>query len=251
MATKTNTQAALNTYELQRLIDHITNCLHERSHSAAHAALLWFEKIAACDGLILCQVHRSNSILIDKIINISYCSKWVDIYRDLNFQRIDPVLEFSFDKTDIFRWSHAYESCDKLEVKDFIEAAQDFGLRNGFTYCITTQDKANKDKDLVTLCSLSTDHHALPETTAYILKSILPALNIAISNTVLPQPSTLTKRELETLKWAEKGKTAWEISRLLHISESTAKFHLSNIYRKLNVTTRAQAISHAIHVGWL
>jgi DNA-binding CsgD family transcriptional regulator len=32
-----------------------------------------------------------------------------------------------------------------------------------------------------------------------------------------------------------------EIARLLWVSEQTVKFHLSNIYRKLNVTNRTQA----------
>jgi len=246
-----NVQAALDAQVLQRLVDHITNCLCERSHSAASAALVWLQEMVDCEGLILCQFHRNNYMCIEQIINISYSLEWVDIYRDQDFQRIDPVLGFSLDKTDIFRWSHAYKGYDKLGAKVFIEAAQDFGLMDGFAYSITTQDKSDKDKNLATICSLSTDSPVLPETTVYIIKSILPALNIAISNPVLPPPNPLTKRELETLKWAEKGKTAWEIGRLLYISEPTVKFHLANIYRKLNVTTRAQAISHAIHIGWL
>lgn len=58
--------------------------------------------------------------------------------------------------------------------------------------------------------------------------------------------NTLTKREKDVLCWAAEGKTAWEIGAILSISERTVKFHLSNIYRKLGVHTRAQALMTAI-----
>ena len=58
-----------------------------------------------------------------------------------------------------------------------------------------------------------------------------------------------TVREKETLKWAYEGKTAWEIGIILSISERTVKFHLNNIYQKLNVTNRSQAVAKAIRYG--
>ena len=61
----------------------------------------------------------------------------------------------------------------------------------------------------------------------------------------------LTTRELDVLAWAAEGKTAWEIGKILSISERTVKFHLSNIYRKLGVTTRAQALVSAIKMDIL
>ncbi|WP_414121882.1 helix-turn-helix transcriptional regulator [Vreelandella titanicae] len=36
---------------------------------------------------------------------------------------------------------------------------------------------------------------------------------------------------------------------MLTVSEGTVTFHLSNIYRKLDVTNRAQAIAAAAHQG--
>jgi len=60
------------------------------------------------------------------------------------------------------------------------------------------------------------------------------------------QINDLTKRERTVLLWAMEGKSAWEIGVILSISESTVKFHLSNIYRKFGVNTRAQAIVHAV-----
>jgi len=57
---------------------------------------------------------------------------------------------------------------------------------------------------------------------------------------------SLTKRERVVLHWATEGKSAWEIGVILSISENTVKFHFGNIYKKLGVRTRAQAVVQAI-----
>lgn len=52
----------------------------------------------------------------------------------------------------------------------------------------------------------------------------------------------LSKKETEVLSWVEEGKTNWEVSIILGISERTVKFHLSNIFKKYQVSNRIQAI---------
>lgn len=59
----------------------------------------------------------------------------------------------------------------------------------------------------------------------------------------------LTPKELEVLRWAAEGKTVWEISRIRSISQATVKFHLQNIYGKLQVNNRVQATGEAIRRG--
>ena len=61
--------------------------------------------------------------------------------------------------------------------------------------------------------------------------------------------SGLTKREQEVLSVLTKGLTNKEIADSLCISEKTVKTHLNNIFRKLNVTRRLQAILYAISRG--
>ena len=60
----------------------------------------------------------------------------------------------------------------------------------------------------------------------------------------------LTTRELEILQLVARGSTNGEIARRLWVTEQTVKFHLSNIYRKLEVGNRTQA-SHYAHVNGL
>ena len=52
----------------------------------------------------------------------------------------------------------------------------------------------------------------------------------------------LTKREIEILKLIALGKNNENIANDLNISTLTVKTHVSNIYRKINVPNRIQAI---------
>jgi DNA-binding NarL/FixJ family response regulator len=51
----------------------------------------------------------------------------------------------------------------------------------------------------------------------------------------------LTRRELEILKLVAEGHSNSQLARMLWVTEQTVKFHLSNIYRKLNVANRTEA----------
>jgi DNA-binding NarL/FixJ family response regulator len=51
----------------------------------------------------------------------------------------------------------------------------------------------------------------------------------------------LTRRELEILKHVAEGNSNAQVARMLWVTEQTVKFHLSNIYRKLDVANRTEA----------
>jgi DNA-binding NarL/FixJ family response regulator len=72
----------------------------------------------------------------------------------------------------------------------------------------------------------------------------------AASVSVAARPrSGLTGRERSILQAVATGMTTAAISRELWISEHTIKFHLTNIYRKLEVGGRAGAIRYALEHG--
>jgi DNA-binding NarL/FixJ family response regulator len=67
---------------------------------------------------------------------------------------------------------------------------------------------------------------------------------------VVGEQSPLTSRELEVLQLVASGATNGEIAQKLWVTEQTVKFHLSNVYRKLEVGNRTEA-SHYAHVNGL
>jgi DNA-binding NarL/FixJ family response regulator len=54
-------------------------------------------------------------------------------------------------------------------------------------------------------------------------------------------PGGLTRRELEILKLVAEGHSNAALARMLWVTEQTVKFHLSNVYRKLEVANRTEA----------
>ena len=62
-------------------------------------------------------------------------------------------------------------------------------------------------------------------------------------------PARLTRREVECLGWAAQGKSEWEISQILGISEHTAEKHLINARVKLGAVNRVHAVATAIRRG--
>jgi DNA-binding NarL/FixJ family response regulator len=67
---------------------------------------------------------------------------------------------------------------------------------------------------------------------------------------VATEHCSLTERELEILQLVASGATNGDIARQLWITQQTVKFHVSNVYRKLNVGNRTEACHYA-HVNGL
>lgn len=62
--------------------------------------------------------------------------------------------------------------------------------------------------------------------------------------------NTLTEREMEVLKLAAKGVSNRDIAEQLFVSNRTVQTHLSNIFKKLAVASRTEAILYGLKRGW-
>jgi transcriptional regulator EpsA len=99
----------------------------------------------------------------------------------------------------------------------------------------------------------------LNDSTLGTIEILLPYLDSALRR-VAPLPSSsfqvpflsssrrsedygLSEREAEIMDWVRKGKTNAEIGSILCISSYTVKNHLHQIFRKLDVFNRMQAVS--------
>lgn len=82
----------------------------------------------------------------------------------------------------------------------------------------------------------------------YIQASLIPALNNRLVNRDVDKEKidSLTNRELEVLIQVANGMFNKEIATNLNISERTVKNHISNIFKKIEVSDRTQAAVFAI-----
>jgi len=104
--------------------------------------------------------------------------------------------------------------------------------------------KATHPAVLATLVRETIDGHVL-----HVYKS-LGATRAARTTAVAGEHGPLTSRELEVLQLVAGGATNGEIAQTLWVTEQTVKFHLSNVYRKLELGNRTEA-SHYAHVNGL
>jgi ATP/maltotriose-dependent transcriptional regulator MalT len=61
----------------------------------------------------------------------------------------------------------------------------------------------------------------------------------------------LSRRELEVLLMVARGMSNHQIAISLHLSEATVKRHLANIYPKIGVSSRGEAVRKALSKEWI
>ncbi len=127
-----------------------------------------------------------------------------------------------------------------------MERAADFRMKEGFCLPI-------RDGNTIAAISLSGEKPDRgPGVRAALHITSLFAYNRFRAITHPPVPpakNLLTPREREALRWVSIGKSDWDISEILNISERTARFHVVNAVHKLKAANRSAAVVEAVKLG--
>lgn len=83
----------------------------------------------------------------------------------------------------------------------------------------------------------------------HLLRRFQPAPGAPLA--AAPAPSPLTPRETEVLQLIAKGLSYQRIADTLTMSPHTVTTHIKQIYRKLAVNSRGEAVFEAMQLGWL
>jgi DNA-binding NarL/FixJ family response regulator len=84
-----------------------------------------------------------------------------------------------------------------------------------------------------------------------VARKVLERFSAGAATAHTPPEDDLSPRELEVLRVAATGRTNKEIARDLDISPRTVQVHLANIFSKLNVGSRTEAVLYGIKRGWI
>lgn len=209
--------------------------------------------IRSLDGLLsfdkaVCGIARldgADSLGAQKIVNISYPEEWLTIYEDRGFAAVDPVVRAHFSELTPKIWSDTYRH--KGRPQPFISLAEDFGIRDGYSFGALSPTDTT-----ATIFSLSVHKKTSPsalKTLDILAPHYHEALRRVTRRASIPLLSPLSRRENEVIRWLADGKSAWEISVILGISERTVKFHVSVILNKLNAVNRTHAVAIAVSGG--
>jgi LuxR family transcriptional regulator, quorum-sensing system regulator BjaR1 len=205
-------------------------------------------EIKACGfhAYIMAGLPSPGTSLTDLTVANGWPPEWFEIYTRENFSVMDPVPRHGASTVQPFEWAEArYDKDSNPAAHLVMTRAADFRLMQG--YCIPLHYD-----DGGAVISMATEQPTIDP----VAKSALQLIGVYAHNRIraLGRPKhekrdLLTRREREILRWAADGKTSWEVSVILSISERTVKFHLVQASHKLNAVNRTAAVAKALARG--
>ncbi len=175
---------------------------------------------------------------------------FADHYTRENYYPDDPIAAWSRRATDPFEWSEVrYDPGVWPRATEMLNVAADFGMRQGF--CVPIK-RGNGLPSCVTLAGERPDLAPRTKRAIHLIGLYAHKKAVSVMGT---QPAhvaaqrLLTQREREVLLWSAQGKSSWEISVILGVSERTVNWFIANASRKLDAVNRTQAVVNAIRSG--
>ena len=204
------------------------------------ATLLGFEKFLF--GSYLPQLGR----LV--IIN-GFPDAWRERYDENNYIDIDPTVTHCFTQTTPLRWTdiRVDNTVAGKAVGNMMEEANSFGLKDGVSVPVH-----GPGAECGMMSFVSDSHVDANPVNESLMKLAAQTIHVkikAISVEKSVEEKTLTTRESACLRLTAAGKTSWEVSQILGVSESTVIFHLKNAIKKMGVCNRAQAVAKAVSLA--
>ncbi len=177
--------------------------------------------------------------------------RWLIEYDQKQYANFDPVIRHCAAQTAPVIWNDMHIPVGKAGNQERIvrQHAVNFDLGNGVSL-----PSHGPGSELSILSFAFPDDarkfvQAYKKELQYIASSLhrkvkTIRLDDAKVSNVEPPPH-LTYREVQCIYWSAQGKSSAEISKILHITESTVTFHLRNASEKLGASNRAEAVFKA------
>lgn len=183
----------------------------------------------------------------------TYPTDWAEHYLANDYVHHDPVLQTAYAQLRPFDWPWLSRNA-RLTTRQMhmMREAADFGVSQGLT--VPIHGPHGSFAALSLLCGENETEFARIQQ-QYVMSIHMMALyfHSALEDNVLASDANprvhLTDRERDALAWTAKGKSAWETSEILKISEETVNFHLKNAMRKFDVYSKHHAVVKAIMSG--
>ena len=188
--------------------------------------------------------HDGTSVLVH-----DYPASWADVYVGFNLAATDPVRRAAERSILGFGWRSMHDLVPMTDIeRTTFETGRRHGLADGFTV------PRHLPGDVIGSCSFVTGlGKSLPEAMLFVAE-LLGAMAIASARRISgwkgrAEHPKLTDRQRDCVLWAARGKTDWEISRILGISHDTVIQHLKDARERYDTHKRASLILYALYDG--
>jgi len=179
----------------------------------------------------------------------NYPEGWAEWFDEQSLGATDPVHRASNITSVGFTWSQLPEMI-ALTKKDrlVLELARREGIGEGFTVPAHVPGEAHGSCSFACATGerFSGEHLALLQLVGAFA---FEAARRMRRNRFSPGPVHLTDRQRECVMWAARGKSDWEIARVLGLSEATVGEHLRHAYERYGVGKRTLVAVHALFDG--
>lgn len=183
---------------------------------------------------------------VRKIINFNYPLDYFEPLRDRDGRLDSPLMKRWRDTREPQLFQSGRDEANFAE--DWIRLFNQYDLRNTIAHGVL--DVGGVFSSFFILSRMPCEvgpHHA------FLMKLITPHLHFALARVLesvdeyhgalASGKRALSERQREILLWLHEGKTNWEIAKILNLSELNVKYHIDQIFRKLEVRSRAQAVA--------
>jgi LuxR family transcriptional regulator, quorum-sensing system regulator BjaR1 len=203
-----------------------------------------FAKTFGFETLYIAQLVNPANVPHDRILHITnWPTALLDQRRAQRDGLHDPIARCGLRSRRPFKWSQARQQASLMGKKTLDQAA-DFQIKDGLMFPMHAIGSVPGGVSLGT-DKLDIDPRGISE-----LEIVAQHTYFKLEDMLGPFPYQvsidLSRRELQVIQIAAAGKTNWEISRILGVSEETVKATISRAAKKLNASNRAHAVATAI-----
>lgn len=182
----------------------------------------------------------------------NYPAQWADYYDANGLGVTDPVHRASHVTTVGFLWSRIPKMIPLTrEDSRILALGRTEGIGDGFTV------PANVPGEALGSCSFANRAGVPPSMDTLHFANLVGlfafegARRLSMTRSINVAAPKLTDRQRDCLLWAGRGKSDWEISRILGISEETVDRHLKHARERYGVPKRTSVLVHALFDGTL
>ncbi|MDX8450878.1 helix-turn-helix transcriptional regulator [Mesorhizobium captivum] len=185
----------------------------------------------------------------DPAIMLNYPDGWRERYLEMGYDKIDPTIKRGRSRKEAFRWSEVYNDESTTEdERRVLDDAATFGLRSGISVPLH-----GPDGSFAIMNFAQTWDGEFPNRTITYLQLAALHFHLRVAEfahaTGIESTSNLSPREKECILWTAKGKSSWEIGKILGISVNTVNFHIKNVMRKTDANSRMAATIEVLKRG--
>ncbi|KXG87028.1 helix-turn-helix transcriptional regulator [Agrobacterium bohemicum] len=180
----------------------------------------------------------------------NYPNDWVDHYTKNGCHRIDPVFAQTWEGHRPINWEEIPRKTKK--ISNFFGESKDFGIgQSGMT--IPIRDGFNNAYFSISSDMSAADWSKVTAEHDLDIRNFTFLFHIYCMQSKKNQPPkpNLSERELQVLSWAAEGKSAWETSQILELSERTVDSYIKNCMVKMEVNNKTHAVARAARFNLL